>query len=45
MDLAAVEIQGLVKQTQTQYMIAFANKIGRSLIGPNELMETCEYFQ
>ncbi len=43
MDLAAIEIQGLVKQAQNQYMIAFANKIGRSLIGPIEHMETCKY--
>ena len=45
MDLAAIEIQGLVKQTQNQYMIAYANKIGRSLICPKEPMETCKYFQ
>ena len=43
MDLAAIEIQGLVKQTQNQYMIAYANKIGRSLIGLKEPMETSEY--
>lgn len=44
MDLAAIEIQGLVKQAQIQYMIAFANSIGRTLIGPMEQMEISEFF-
>lgn len=45
MDLAAIEIQGLVKQAQIQYMIAFANSIGRILIGPIEQMEISELFK
>ena len=44
MDLAAIEIQGLVKQAQIQYMITFANHIGRALIGPMEQMEISELF-
>jgi hypothetical protein len=42
MDLAAIQIQALVRQAQNQYLIAFATKIGRSLIGPIEKMETCK---
>jgi hypothetical protein len=45
MDLAVVEIQGLVKQAQIQYMIAFANSIGRTLIGPMEQMEISKLFK
>ena len=45
MDLAAIEIQGLVKQAQSQYMIAFANYIGRALIGPMEQMEISKLFE
>jgi hypothetical protein len=44
MDLAAIQIQALVRQAQNEYVIAFATKIGRSLIGPSEKMETCKYF-
>jgi hypothetical protein len=40
MDLAAIQIQALVKQAQSEYIFAFATKIGRSLIGPTERMET-----
>jgi len=40
MDLAAIQIQELVKQVQSQYTIAYATKIGRALIGPVEKMET-----
>ncbi len=44
MDLTAIQIQALVRQAQYQYLIGFATKIGRSLIGPIEQMETCKYF-
>jgi len=44
MNLAVIQIQALVRQAQNQYIIAFATKIGRSLIGPIERMETCESF-
>ncbi|CAF3903737.1 unnamed protein product [Rotaria sp. Silwood2] len=40
MDLAAIEIQALVKQTQNHYIMGYATKIGRTLIGPIEQMET-----
>jgi hypothetical protein len=40
MDLAAIQIQALVKQAQSEYTFAFATKIGRSLIGPTERIET-----
>jgi len=40
MDLAAIQIQELVRQVQSQYTIAYATKIGRALIGPVEKMET-----
>lgn len=43
MDLAVIQIQALVKQTQSQYLMAFALKIGRRLIGPAEQMETAEH--
>jgi hypothetical protein len=36
MDLALIQIQALVIQAQQQYIIAFATKIGRSLVGPIE---------
>ncbi len=44
MDLAAIQIQALVRQAQSEYVIAFATKIGQSLVGPSEKMETCKYF-
>jgi hypothetical protein len=44
MDLAAIQIQALVKEAQYQYVRAFATKIGRSFIGPIEKIETCKYF-
>ena len=40
MDLAVIQIQALVKQTQYQYLMAFALKLGQRLIGPIERMET-----
>ena len=43
MDLAVIQIQALVKQTQSQYLMAFALKIGQRLIGPSEQMETAEH--
>ena len=42
MDLAVIQIQALVKQTQYQYLMAYALKIGQKLIGPIERMETTE---
>ncbi|CAF4879811.1 unnamed protein product [Rotaria sp. Silwood1] len=40
MDLAAIQIQALVKQAQYHYLMTYATKIGRTLIGPMEKMET-----
>ncbi|CAF0885727.1 unnamed protein product [Rotaria sordida] len=40
MDLAAVQIQSLVRQAQNHYIMIYATKIGRTLIGPTEHMET-----
>ncbi|CAF1621323.1 unnamed protein product [Adineta ricciae] len=43
MNLAAIQIQALVRQAQDQYIIAFATSIGRSLSGSSErsdIMET-----
>ena len=40
MDLAVIQIQALVKQTQCHYLLAFALRIGQRLIGPIERMET-----
>jgi len=34
MDLTAIQLQALVRQTQDQYVIAFATKRGRSLKEP-----------
>lgn len=42
MDLAVIEVQALVRQAQNQYLMAYATKIGRSLIGSTEHMETCK---
>jgi hypothetical protein len=42
MDLAAIQLQALVRQTQNQYIMAFASKVGRPLIGPVERMETTQ---
>lgn len=42
MDLAVIQIQALVKQTQYNYLMSFALKIGQSLVGPIECMETTE---
>ena len=43
MKLATVQIQALVRQAQYQYIIAFANKIGQSLVGPIERLTTRKY--
>ncbi|CAF3390409.1 unnamed protein product [Rotaria socialis] len=42
MDLAAIELQALVRQAQNHYIMCYATKIGRTLIGPIERMETME---
>jgi hypothetical protein len=44
MKLAAVQIQALVRQAQDQYIIAFANTVGQSIIGPVQQMDTCKCF-
>ena len=46
MNLAAIQIQALVRQAQDQYIIAFTTSIGRNLSGSSErsdIMETCEF--
>lgn len=47
MDLAAIQIQALVRQAQNHYLTSYATKIGRALIGPTErmeIMESCKYW-
>ncbi|CAF1524032.1 unnamed protein product, partial [Adineta steineri] len=40
MDVAAIQIQALVRQAQDQYLIAFAMSIGRTLVDPTERIGT-----
>ncbi|CAF0899936.1 unnamed protein product [Adineta ricciae] len=42
MNLAAIQIQALVRQAQDQYIIAFATSIGRSLSGSSERSDVME---
>ncbi|CAF0860432.1 unnamed protein product [Adineta steineri] len=39
-NIAAVQIEALVRQAHDQYLIAFAMSIGRTLVGPMERIET-----
>ena len=43
MHLAVIQIQALVKQAQNQYVIAYATKIGRTLVGPCAQATTRKY--
>ena len=42
MDLAVVQIQALVKQTQYRYLMAFGLELAKPLVCPPERMETAE---
>ena len=42
MDLAVVQIQALVKQTQYRYLMAYGLELAKPLVCPPERMETAE---
>ena len=39
-----MQIQELVRRAQSSYFMKYATKIGRTLRGPTEQMETCKIY-